>query len=239
MRRGFWAVLSVLAPAWAVGAPQAPRVVRFKAADGTPLVADYVAPKPGKPTLVLLHGVAAWRGEWRRLSAALAERGVGSLALDFRGHGESGGPKNETFRTTEAWVLLERDVEAALRFAGAQGRKPAPAGLVGASMGANLAARVAARQPRVPCLALLSSGIEYRGVGIEDALDRFVRPLWVASSPPDRYAHETAQFLRGLVPKAAFASAPGGHGAQMLEDPALLDRLTAWLEAACLLGRGD
>ena len=36
----------------------------------------------------------------------LAERGWGSLALDARGHGESGGPRYTTFRSPEDWARI-------------------------------------------------------------------------------------------------------------------------------------
>lgn len=222
-----------LALALSAAEPPKPELIRFKASDGVALAADHLKAKPGKPTVVLLHGVAAGRQEWWRLAEALRERGIGSLALDFRGHGLSGGPRFESFKTEAQWAALAKDVEAALRFLAPS----SPVGLAGASLGANLAVKVAAKDARVRCLALLSPGIEYRGVGLEEPLKAFERPLLVAASPPDRYAFETLQYLRGRLPKSAATLRAGkGHGAQMLEEPEFLARLADWLDASCGAG---
>lgn len=225
-------MLLSLALAAAVTAAERPKpeIARFKTSDGVALVGEYLKPKPGKPTAILLHGVAAGRQEWWRLAAALHEKGIGSLALDFRGHGLSGGPRFETFKTEAHWAALEKDIVAAVRHVG-----PAkPIALVGASLGANLAAKAAAKDARVRCLALLSPGIEYRGVGLEGPLKGYERPLLIAASPPDRYAFETLRFLRGRLPESATVlQASSGHGAQMLEEPEFLERLAGWIATSC------
>lgn len=52
------------------------------------------------PVVVMLHGFASTRDEvgemYKRLAAALGERGIGSLRIDFRGWGESGGEMVES-----------------------------------------------------------------------------------------------------------------------------------------------
>ena len=217
-----------------MAAVPAAKLVRFKAADGTPLAADYRPPARGRPVLVLLHGVAAGRGEWAPLAEALAKEGYGSLALDFRGHGESGGPGYATFASPEAWAALEGDIRAALRFLASRGVPTRRVGLVGASIGANLAAKAASKEPALPCLALLSPGIEYHGVGIDEDVARFTRPVFFAASPGDRYAFESAAFLRTRVPggRAAYFQAPEGHGAQMLAH-GLIPPLLEWIKSSC------
>jgi alpha-beta hydrolase superfamily lysophospholipase len=217
-----------------LAAPAAPELIRFKAADGTPLAADFRAPKAGKPAFVLLHGVAAGRGEWAPLAEALAKEGYGSLALDFRGHGLSGGPSYTTFTSNESWAALEGDVRAALRALAKRGVPARRAGLIGASVGANLAAKAAAKETAVPCLALLSPGIEYRGIGIDTELSRFERPVLLAASPVDAYAFESAAYLRVRVPagRATFVQAEQGHGAQMLAH-GLMAPLMDWIKSNC------
>jgi alpha-beta hydrolase superfamily lysophospholipase len=199
-----------------------PKVVSFKSSDGIALSADYRAPAKGKPVFILLHGLGAGRGEWAGFAAQLAERGYGSLALDARGHGKSGGPAFETFRTTEAWEKIELDLEAALAWLRA-GRVPASrVALGGASIGANLALRVAARHPEVPCAMILSPGLTYQGVTIEGALASFEKPILLAAAPDDAYAFRTSQWasLRMKSPRSRFLQAATGHGARMFEGEA-------------------
>lgn len=225
------ALQALLAGALGLSAVAAP--VRFKSLDGVELVADYLAPKKGRPALVLLHGVAAGRGEWSGLAGRLAKKGYGSLAVDFRGHGESGGPGFATFRGAKDWAALEQDVRAAVRFLAGRGVPRARAGLLGASLGANLAARAAAKEGELACVLLLSPGIEYQGVEVEEAALKVSRPLLLAASPGDRYAFETVRYLRPRLPAAAVLQASGGHGAQMLGDETFAGGLLSWVEERC------
>lgn len=206
---------------------------RFKSADGIPLTADYVAPRKGLPAFILLHGVAAGRGEWEPLVAKLTEKGHGSLSLDFRGHGDSGGPRFDTFTTTKSWLKLERDIGAAIGFLNSKGVARSRIGLVGASIGANLAARAAAIEKGLACVALLSPGLEYRGVGVDEPVLALERPMFAAAAPTDRYALETVEYLKHLQPGATFVRAASGHGAQMLADAEFTTRLLAWMDASC------
>ena len=227
--------LAALAACFASSTAGSPQPVNFKASDGTPLFADFWAPKGKKAVLILLHGVAAGRGEWTPLAEALRKEGYGALALDFRGHGQSGGPSYTTFATNESWAALEGDVRAAARYLARRGVPAKRVGLVGASVGANLAVKAAAKEPDIPCLALLSSGIDYRGIRIDEDLSRFARPVFLAASPQDEYAFESALYLKGRVPDAhaTFVRAEQGHGAQMLAH-GLLGPLMEWIKTACV-----
>lgn len=61
----------------------------FRTADGLDLVADrYGAPIRGG--VLLAHGGGQTRHAWAKTAAALADRGWEAVALDLRGHGDSG-----------------------------------------------------------------------------------------------------------------------------------------------------
>ncbi|OYX01452.1 MAG: alpha/beta hydrolase [Caulobacter vibrioides] len=63
----------------------------FRTADGLDLVADrYGAPIRGG--VLLAHGGGQTRHAWAKTAAALADRGWEAVALDLRGHGDSGRP---------------------------------------------------------------------------------------------------------------------------------------------------
>jgi dienelactone hydrolase len=69
----------------------APRQVRLKSADGAVLAATYFdAGKPG-PGVLLFHQSNRTRKSWDEVAAQLAAAGIHTLAVDSRGHGESGG----------------------------------------------------------------------------------------------------------------------------------------------------
>ena len=65
------------------------RRLAFHVADGLELAADAHGDPSGRPVL-LLHGGGQTRHAWGGTAAALAERGFHAVALDLRGHGESG-----------------------------------------------------------------------------------------------------------------------------------------------------
>ncbi|MDE2511459.1 MAG: alpha/beta hydrolase fold domain-containing protein, partial [Elusimicrobia bacterium] len=159
--------------------------------------------------------------------------GVGSLAVDLRGHhdsqkGPAGTRTFEDFDATGEWPRAVEDLETAARWLRKRGVPENRIAFGGASIGANLASLAAAAHPRAPFLLLLSPGPDYRGVGLK------ARPglkTLVGASPGDRYAHQTLAPLSAVQGVETF-EAPGGHGTQMFEDKATLDRVVAWTVAA-------
>jgi len=119
-----WLLLLCVADASAAQAQRSPvppavRVVDLKAADGTLLKASYfAAAKPG-PGVLLLHQVNRQRTAWDDLARHLAEAGINVLALDMRGHGESGGTPYDKLTAAElgkAWRGWPEDIETAFQY---------------------------------------------------------------------------------------------------------------------------
>jgi pimeloyl-ACP methyl ester carboxylesterase len=111
-----------------------PAQLRFTAPDGVRLAASAFGDPGGAPVL-LLHGGGQTRHAWDATANALAARGAYAIALDLRGHGESGWSPDGRYQV-DAFV---EDVETvAASFA-------SPPAIVGASLGGALALVVAAR----------------------------------------------------------------------------------------------
>lgn len=204
------------------------KTVRFPTADGWTLEADYAAARKGRPVVVLVHGVAAGRGEWEAFASTLQARGYGTLALDLRGHGGSAGKGDfRSFDATGEWPKMTADVEAAERWLGAAGVPRKRVILVGASIGANLCARAYTHAKDLRGLVLLSPGVDYRGA----TLPRFdASRAAAAAAPDDGYAYATVRKAASLLPRLRVLEAKSGHGAQMLADPAFVRRLLAFLD---------
>ena len=91
---------------------------------GIRLGADVFGPAGGRP-VVLLHGGGQTRHSWGSTGRLLGQRGWRAVAVDLRGHGESGWPEDGDYRL-DAFAADIRSVAAALG---------SPPVLVGASLG--------------------------------------------------------------------------------------------------------
>jgi pimeloyl-ACP methyl ester carboxylesterase len=210
-------------------APAAAAPVSFKTPDGWTIRADYTPPKKGRPVAVMAHGVSAGKSEWQPLREALAKRGVGSLAIDLRGHGESlAGPAGKTdfkgFDAAREWPKARTDIEAAAAYLKARGISARRIGYAGASIGANLASWA---RPHPRFLVLLSPGLDYRGVRLCRIPEG--QPTFVAASPEDAYAWRTAEDYVPENQGSVFFKAAAGHGAQMFADKDFLAELASWI----------
>ncbi len=108
---------------------------RFDIAAGAEtLAADRIDAGNGASCL-LLHGAGtSHRGRWLALRQALAAHGVGSVAIDFSGHGESAA------RTPNSLAKRLGEAQAALAHLDGSG----PRALIGISMSGEIAVRMAA-----------------------------------------------------------------------------------------------
>jgi dienelactone hydrolase len=207
--------------------------------DGWRIAADLRLPaaRPA-PVVILLNKANGDRAAYAGLAAALAERGVASLRVDLRGHGESTNRGRFVPGTQDPAILEgpDRDVAAARRFV--DGRREVDAarvGWVGASYSAEevmVAARAAGRFDGA--YAMLSPGSfsdpSFADVGASGARWLFVR------SDDERFVKAWLdEKARAASPQAEVWVIPAGkaHATDILrEHPETVGRLADWLAAA-------
>jgi dienelactone hydrolase len=149
------------------------------------------------------------------MASRLAAAGIGALAIDLRGHGDS------SYRDTgdaSGYADMIQDVRAARRFLVSRPDViPGRIGIAGASLGANLAA-LAAADGVFASMALLSPSLDYRGLRIEAAVRKYGdRPLLLVSSDDDPYARRSSLELQKMGTSRELLSLVGaGHGTNML-----------------------
>lgn len=226
----------MIGASWAQGTPLAPvEPVHFTTKDGWTLSAAYRPPSKNGSVVILIHGVGSAKAEWAAFADELGALGLGTLALDLRGHGESlAGPQGRmdfsSFDASGEWPRAQRDIEAAVNFLNRKKISLPRIGLMGASIGANLASRAAAGR-KISWVALLSPGLDYRGVlltavGLKD------KKVLLASSAQDVYAAQAVKIAAFQLEKASVLEAAGGHGVQMFEDGKFRAALLGWISRA-------
>lgn len=216
-------------PEMAEGQPTERRLT-IPAADDLALAATLYSPSgaPGPwPGVLLVHMLGSERGAWAPLASPLVNAGYAVLAIDLRGHGDTGGEVD--------WEKARDDVQRAWRYLGdlpeVDGERTA---VIGASIGANLALVTGAGEPAIRTVILLSPGLDYRGVTTSEAMQAFgERPALIVASQGDTYAAQSSQTLETLAQGETRLELFDGaaHGTQMLEvEPDLADLILNWLD---------
>jgi dienelactone hydrolase len=198
----------------------APQEVSFRTDDGVAIVGSlYLPGRPG-PGIVLVHALSRTHEDWSVVAARLADAGFVVLAIDLRGHGASAPLPEGT--TLEDLTKMMADVKAARAFLAARREAvPGRVGFAGASIGANLAILMGGIDPTVRSLALLSPGIDYRGLRPEAAMKKYgERPALIVASQEDNYATNSARQLAVAGPGVGIRDLrilnAAGHGTAML-----------------------
>jgi dienelactone hydrolase len=229
VRRPLAFVLAILlAPAAFAGTQR----VTIRTDDGASLAGTWYEPGARQaPAVILVHMLHRNRHDWDPVAARLASEGIGALAIDLRGHGESSGG----LEGGEApdYSTLVRDVAAARRYLVSRGDvQQSHIGIVGASIGANLAVLQASLDPSIVSLALLSPSLDYRGLRIEAAMKKYGgRPALLVASDEDPYALRSAKDLQkaGAGTRELLVLNHAGHGTVMLSrDSDLARALVDW-----------
>jgi pimeloyl-ACP methyl ester carboxylesterase len=160
--------------------------------DGTKMYAytGGKAPQPGRPTLVMVHGVLNDHSVWTLQSRYLAHHGWNVLAVDLPGHGRSVGPAP---RTTEA---AAQAITALLHATGVQ-----RFALCGHSFGSLIALHLAATFPeRVTHLIMVGTAFPMR---VSPAL------LQTAQIDPAKAIAMVTQFSHSTLAPPPSALGPG------------------------------
>jgi len=195
--------------------------------DGQTIAYQIYPAKQGSPAIILLHMLRRSRTDWDSIAKWLQKNGYTVIAIDSRGHGLSTG--NWEQYTPEDFNKMTLDVAAAKSVLENQGADVKKLALMGASIGANIAFNYAASDPDVKTVVLLSPGLEYRGVKIDNT--KFNKPFLVVASKDDQYSAQTAQEIKNKNPTATLQIyEDAGHGTNMFVKNDLAPKILKWLQ---------
>src|SRR5688572_37930 len=148
-------------------AAAASRIVTFRSTSGRTVTGLFTdTDRRPAPAVILVPMLGRSKDDWQAVADRLASAGVQALAIDL--------PALDLPADSQELQGWHQDIRAAVTFvAGLADVRPGAVGLAGASLGANLVAVAAAAEPGVRSIALVSPSLEYRGVRIEGALQKY------------------------------------------------------------------
>ena len=192
--------------------------------------------------VVLVHDKGGNAGQWNGFARRLQRSGIAAIAFDMRGHGASSGPDGQPVSlrdfTPHDWLQAIYDIQAARNALPAHGIDPDNLAVVGAGMGANLAAHYAAQDETIQALVLVSPGLEYDGVTIRRAFEAYdLRPSLLVATEGDTYAASSAHTLkRNASTFCDLREYPGGtRGMDIIQSLASArEEIVFWLESMLL-----
>lgn len=204
----------------------AQRRVSIRTDDGAALTGAYYDPsRRPAPGIVLLHMLGRSHTDWDSAASQLADAGFAVIALDFRAAPDPSSMLSDV-RAAKAFLRERAEV------------LPTRIGIAGASIGANVALLDAADDPGVSSVALLSPGIDYRGLRTEPAMKKYAgRPALLAASTQDPYAWRSIRHLSSIGRGAREVRLTGviAHGTVLLlRDPELIGALVDWFKRTLL-----
>jgi len=209
--------------------PEIPETVTFLSKDDVKIYASYYP--GGSKGVILLHMLGSNRHAWDAFALRLHGEGYTVVAPDLRGHGAS--DLNYKKFSFADFNNMAFDVEATRAFV--EGKEAISTWyIIGASIGANIALKYAASAEGIDMVALLSPGLEYRGVTSEKYLIEMNRPVFFAYSAGDTYAAESTESLYAKVEGKHHRTiiekyAGNEHGTNLFKNTNIENELIEWL----------
>jgi dienelactone hydrolase len=220
----------IAALVFAGAAPRAAgRIVSFRGLDGRAIDGLLMeADQKPAPVVVLVPMLGRPKDDWQAAAERLVSAGISSLAIDL--------PASSIPADAAALVRWNEGIRAAVAYLAGRPAdfRAGSIGVLGASLGANLAVVAAAAEPAVRSIALVSPSIDYRGVRIETPLRQYgARPALLVASIHDPYAARSVRELADNAPgvRQIRWSETAAHGTVLLaRDPDVLRSVVEWFQ---------
>jgi dienelactone hydrolase len=210
--------------------------VNFITKDGVTIVANYYPNKNAKFAGILVHMRPKTKESFDDFAKFLQQQGYAILNIDLRGHGESvnsikGKLDYNQFSEDEEKNSIN-DLIAASLFLEKEGYFKDKQFLIGASIGANLSFQFLSENSQIKAIVLLSPGLNYRGVILENfKKEGLGDKIFVIASLDDQPAYTAAKTLKSWYPNINYLEFnSGGHGTNLFNVyPNLYEKILIWL----------
>ena len=230
------AILALAAPVQAAGRIADPVATEMSLTtpDGFVIKGTLTLPpaKRNVPVVILAHQFGSDRSGWAPLTEALHTRGIGTLAIDLRGHGASTQKNGTEVKITSDFAASAKavgfdQIPSDLGLAAAWLRKQHGVdgrriGLAGASVGAF---SVLLAEPRVHPIAVLSlspaGNVAFGDRALDEAKAAVLKggaPVLVMAAQDDKGAYDNAEAVKGLPGVDVLTSEGKAHGFDFFKD---------------------
>ena len=216
--------------------------VSWQTEDNWTIKGSFLPAKNGK-IVILIHELARTREDYNNFAKRLENEEFGYLAFDLRGHGQSTNKGSYTsFKKTgtdNEFNQMVRDVEGAISFLNKKGYDTENIFIIGAGLGANVAAKTAGLAPQIAGLGLLTPGLKTKDVLSMGGIKMYKNPVMIAVGSIDRKPMMEANLLRNAAflssgaGKVLFLTAYDQAGVKML-DRYLTNNVIEWLKTPVL-----
>jgi len=183
----------------------------------------------GAEGIVLLHQMDRNRNDWKDFALKLQNLNYSVIAIDLRGHGQSGG--NWKNFSDEDFQAMNLDVEAAVRYL--KQNNVTGITIIGASVGANIALDYSAEHG-IKKIVLLSPGLNFHGIETEEPAKVFEGKILIAASKADRYSYDSSKLIFSVAKtkeKQLKIYDNAGHGVKMFDGTDLSSVIISWLRS--------
>ena len=185
----------------------------------------------GNRGVILVHDENQTASNWAGTAQLIHARGITTLNLDLRGHGESRHTSTDDLNESD-YQAMHLDIMAAVSWMTEHGVEQITC--LGSGLGANLCVQAASRVQEIARVALLSPGFNYQGVtSAAAARELGERPMMIVYSNEDAYSERTSTYIAEHASGAvSLVTRTGlGHGIRMLgRDPSLELMLVDWID---------
>lgn len=226
----------------ATDANQRKQKVHFKTDDNQTIVAWLEQPESignSHPAIILIHQGGSSKDEWTGLPLwhLLIKKGYAVLAYDIRQHGESSTDKDDIVDLFNNPKRAPLDLKAAIKFLNSQAAiDPERIGIIGASVGANLAVMASAIDAYPIRSAIAISGKADAAQNLANTqIPLKGQHLFVIASEGEQsglrkqWAESFYQFAQ--KPKKLKIAVGSAHGSSILkEQPTLNTEIIQWLQ---------
>ena len=206
--------------------------------DGFELFVNYYAANESNaPLMILIHGMEEGRSVWEDMALALLDKGYHVLSYDLRGHGESvmqnGYKQDIPALEKEDFDEMVPDLAMIKDYVDQYKPYRGEVGIIGASLGANIALNYAVGETDVKSLVLLSPGLGYTVTTSKEKMVQYGnRSVLFAASEEDDIAAEGVYVLHknAIGYKEKILLSGFNHGSWILKEEGMDERIISWME---------